>query len=593
MQPNSLSRHKDAVPREFAAAPIRRSVALFLVLVAAFTIGIPALLLFMGSIPGRGEVGNSPAHGLSETAIGTMNVFRETQGTFFSKLPEANQRWIRGVSQLESELDEGGIWNSQSRDALRTLLVRIGQRRVGDVEIGHAGTLFFLPDIRHLIGPGFLTEEFLQRRSQEIGDKGTRVQPDSRVAILDFQKQLLNLGIQLIVVPTPSKAAIISEQLSVQCAAGAWALRNSSLEQWKRELSAAGVLVFDPSEVLMEAKQNRAAVSPYLRTDTHWAPDAMQQVAERLAKFVQSELAMGQPEETRFIREPQTVSNAGDLSSMLQLSVADQRRKPERVVIQKVSPAQNQRSARGLGSEAEAAAPVLLLGDSFTNIYSAGEMQWGTSAGFAEQLSFELQLAVDSLAVNGGGATESRRTLIREIVAGRAALAGKKVVIWQFAARDLSCGDWPVLKVPPQGAVFSGEVRKPETVGNERDFLWISGRVRTVTALPKAAGLPYPDAVICIHLDSVTAESQVTAEGQRLPDSAEPDSEVIVYAWGLRNRRLVADRRFVAGAPVTLRVQPWERVRSQYERYYRVELEDPDFQLAELPIFWVESVAEP
>ena len=233
MQPNSLSRHKDAVPREFAAAPIRRSVALFLVLVAAFTIGIPALLLFMGSIPGRGEVGNSPAHGLSETAIGTMNVFRETQGTFFSKLPEANQRWIRGVSQLESELDEGGIWNSQSRDALRTLLVRIGQRRVGDVEIGHAGTLFFLPDIRHLIGPGFLTEEFLQRRSQEIGDKGTRVQPDSRVAILDFQKQLLNLGIQLIVVPTPSKAAIISEQLSVQCAAGAWALRNSSLEQWK------------------------------------------------------------------------------------------------------------------------------------------------------------------------------------------------------------------------------------------------------------------------------------------------------------------------------------------------------------------------
>jgi alginate O-acetyltransferase complex protein AlgJ len=171
-------------------------------------------------------------------------------------------------------------------------------------------------------------------------------------------------------------------------------------------------------------------------------------------------------------------------------------------------------------------------------------------------------------------------------------VAGKKVVIWQFAARDLSHGDWSVLKLPAPGTVVPGEVRKPEAVGNELDIRWISGRVRTVTAVPKAAGLPYPDAVICIHLDSVTAEG-VAAEGQRLPDSAEPDSakpdsEVIVYTWGLKNRRLVADHRFVAGARVKLRVRPWEQVRSQYERYYRVELEDPDFQLAELPIFWVE-----
>lgn len=588
MQPNSPSRQNDGGPREFAAAPIRRSVALFLILVAAFTIGIPALVLFMVSILGRSDPGNSPVHVLMATVIGTFDVFRETQGTCFAKISSANQRWMQGVDELESRLDEGGLWNSQSRDVLRTLLVRIGHRRVSDVEIGHAGTLFFLPDIRHLIGPGFLTEDFLQRRSQEIGDEGTRVQPDSRIAILDFQKQLLELGIQLIVVPTPSKAAIIPEQLSVQCAAGAGALRNSSLDQWKQELSAAGVLVFDPSQVLMEARQNLGAVSPYLRTDTHWAPDAMQQVAKRLATFVQAELAIMRPEETRFTRETQKVSNSGDLSSMLQLSAADELLKPEHVVIRKVSPAQNQRSTRGLGNETEAAAPVLILGDSFTNIYSAGEMQWGTSAGFAEQLSVELQLAVDSLAVNGGGATEARRSLFREIAGGRAALTGKKVVIWQFAARDLSLGDWSVLKIPtPVGSVFPVEARKHEAGGNERDFLGISGRVRRVTALPKAAGLPYPDAVICVHLDSVMAD------GQRLSDSGVPESEVIVYAWGMRNRRLVADRQFVAGAQVTLRVQPWGRVRSQYERYYRVELEDPDFQLAELPIFWVESVTEP
>ena len=588
MQPNALSPQQETVPREFAAAPIRRSVAVFLVLAAAFTIGIPSILLFAESTPGRSEAGNSPAHGLIATVIGTVNVFRETQGTVFAKVPAANQRWIQGVAELESQLDEGGLWNSRSREVLRSLLVWSGQRRMGDVEIGHAGTLFFLPDIRHLTGPGFLTEEFLQRRSRETGDGGTPVQPDSRIAILDFQKQLQGLGIQLIVVPTPSKGALVPEQLSLRSAVGERVLRNSSSDQWKQELSAAGVVVFDPADVLMQAKQNRAAVSPYLRTDTHWAPDAMQQVAERLATIVQSELAIKRPEESRFTRETQTVSNVGDLSSMLRISKAAERWKPERVVIRKVSPAQSRQSMQGSGHETEATAPVLILGDSFTNIYSAGEMRWGTSAGLAEQLSAELQLAVDALAVNGGGATESRRTLIREIAAGRALLAGTRVVIWQFAARDLSSGDWPVLKIPtPAGSVFPVDVRNPDAVGNERDLRWISGRVRAVTALPKATGLPYPDAVICVHLDGVTAE------GQRLSDTGVPANEVLVYAWGMRNRRLVADNRLVAGARVTLRVQPWERVRSQYERYSRVELEDPDFQLAELPIFWLQSVAEP
>jgi hypothetical protein len=119
--------------------------------------------------------------------------------------------------------------------------------------------------------------------------------------------------------------------------------------------------------------------------------------------IVQPLLADTQPGAIRFVREPQEVENSGDLSSMLQLSGADELLKPEGVMIQRVRPEFNQRPLRRLGTEAEATSPVLLLGDSFTNIYSAGELQWGTSAGFAEQLSVELQLAVDSLAVNGGG----------------------------------------------------------------------------------------------------------------------------------------------------------------------------------------------
>ena len=56
---------------------------------------------------------------------------------------------------------------------------------------------------------------------------------------------------------------------------------------------------------------------------------------------------------------------------------------------------------------------VLLLGDSFTNIYSDAAMGWGESAGFAEHLSLALGRPLDVLAENGGGAAALRLSLAR------------------------------------------------------------------------------------------------------------------------------------------------------------------------------------
>ena len=49
-----------------------------------------------------------------------------------------------------------------------------------------------------------------------------------------------------------------------------------------------------------------------------------------------------------------------------------------------------------------------------------------------------LGFPVDCLARNGDGASASRQALRQEIWR----LDGKSVVIWQFAARELSFGDW-------------------------------------------------------------------------------------------------------------------------------------------------------
>ena len=87
-------------------------------------------------------------------------------------------------------------------------------------------------------------------------------------------------------------------------------------------------------------------------------------------------------------------------------------------------------------------ADVLVLGDSFSNIYSLESMEWGRFAGFVEQLSFELKRPCDRIVMNDDGSFATREALNRALARGEDRLAGKKVVVWQFAMRELSQGDW-------------------------------------------------------------------------------------------------------------------------------------------------------
>jgi alginate O-acetyltransferase complex protein AlgJ len=69
-------------------------------------------------------------------------------------------------------------------------------------------------------------------------------------------------------------------------------------------------------------------------------------------------------------------------------------------------------------------------------------MGWGESAGFVEQLSYVLARPVDRIVQNDDAAFATRGMLAR---AGAERLAGKRVVIWQFAARELAFGDWKII----------------------------------------------------------------------------------------------------------------------------------------------------
>ena len=71
------------------------------------------------------------------------------------------------------------------------------------------------------------------------------------------------------------------------------------------------------------------------------------------------------------------------------------------------------RAAGGRGGVAIglALSDVLVLGDSFSNIYALESMAWGTSAGLVEQLSYLLRRPVDRIVQNDDGAFATRAML--------------------------------------------------------------------------------------------------------------------------------------------------------------------------------------
>ena len=129
----------------------------------------------------------------------------------------------------------------------------------------------------------------------------------------------------------------------------------------------------------------RATGPLYLATDTHWRPEAMEMVAEQLGAFIASHGDAAR-------RGPiPAIASSGSNSGTPATSRAcwtcrhgDTLFPPESVWLARVL------LPDGSAWRSSRDADVLVLGDSFSNIYSLESMGWGTSAGLR---AFELRLA--------------------------------------------------------------------------------------------------------------------------------------------------------------------------------------------------------
>jgi alginate O-acetyltransferase complex protein AlgJ len=77
------------------------------------------------------------------------------------------------------------------------------------------------------------------------------------------------------------------------------------------------------------------------------------------------------------------------------------------------------------------------MGDSHCLVFQAGDDMLASSAGLPSQLAMELQLPIDWIGVRGSGARPARIQLFRR-ARKPGYLAGKKVVIWCFSAREFT-----------------------------------------------------------------------------------------------------------------------------------------------------------
>jgi hypothetical protein len=379
---------------EMAATRVARVPALVLVgCFLALLAGAPALEL-AEALRGRSAVWSA----LPAVAGGPLDRARAAIAEIEDRfdLRSALVRWLRPPAQ----------------EALFSAL-GYGNERVYP---GRHGWLFFRPDFDHLTSA-------VEHRA------GTG---DPIAETLAWRAELAARGIALVVLPAPVKLAV--EPAEFVARAPAPPLRPGAESEWLDALARAGVEVFDPLERL--ARPVRAGRSTYLVHDTHWRPEAMDDVARALAVALRAvvELPAGDPD--RFVERALPVTGAGDLTRLLGLPDDSGHPGRETVTIRPVTRADGTawRPVRG--------APVLVLGDSFTAVFAQPDLGWGAGAGLAERLSLHLGLPVDRLTRNAGGASASREELAAALARDPGRLDGVRVVVWQLAAREITQGDW-------------------------------------------------------------------------------------------------------------------------------------------------------
>ena len=255
-------------------------------------------------------------------------------------------------------------------------------------------------------------------------------QADPLPAILDFNQQLKERGIALIVVPVPLKAEVYPEKVAADLPAPADDPA-PALAAFYDELHKNGVDVIDLASIFRANKAGDHG-PVFCKTDTHWSGAGCVLAAQEIAKEVYAKLGASVPPAKSYTSAWKEISIDGDLGSML--SAGAKKPGAEKISVRQLTDT----------VAPNPASPILLLGDSHTLVFHDFLTE---HAGLLDQLAVELGSVPDRIAIRGSGATPVRIDLYRRSKEP-GYLEKKKVVVWCFTAREFTEAAQGWQKVP-------------------------------------------------------------------------------------------------------------------------------------------------
>jgi alginate O-acetyltransferase complex protein AlgJ len=529
-------------------------------------VGVPLMAFFL-VVVGTPIVVQPVYEAVKKSRIQELDIFR--------KPPT-----LENISSFEDAIAEEAVVAKLARPYTQWTTLTLMRQGNEKVMVGREGWLFHRPGVYYVTGFSF--------RSHYV--KNDRAVPedewDPLPAILQYHAQLERRGVELVLVPLPVKAQIYPEKLrsvydvSRGPPANVYAdgffdhlgrpktvedldalydgfgsakdrgalkrffgylgdpgkMTDEEAFAHAKAFRTGGLTVIDLSRDLWEAKpkEARRCDSLYLPLDTHWTPKGMKVAARALAARLRELFPWLSERKVEYSTRERKATRHGDLYYMLDLPGWSEAF-PECTVTteQVIDP-----STGGPVSRDNPDSEVVLLGDSFSNVYSTEEkdergMKWGTGAGFGEHLMKELGRPIQVIAVNGGAPTATRKLLNK-----KTGVTGKKLVIWSFATRELITPDteWELVRVVD-------EVKRAAAAGP----LVVTAEIVKTSTPPRPGVDPYPEALTCTLYRVLEVE-----------EGSYEDEELVAIEWVMKEFKLLPAAEYGVGEIMRLTLVPWD-----------------------------------
>ena len=311
-----------------------------------------------------------------------------------------------GLRSFEADLRDASFLYREWAPRFQSGLLALGKGNAKSI-VGGDGWLFYSKDLDWITARGFMAD----RQASPVA------------TIVDVHEQFAARGIPLLFVPVPAKGGF---EMSHLASGDTWpeVPTNVDYPVFLEELRRAGVDVVDLVPGIADLRVQ--AGEAYLARDTHWTPATMEWAAAEIGQRV-GELLETEAHPVPMLTQPATVQAQGDLVEMLRLS-AD-------ALPFETMGLETRRVVYGDGAPvvADPGADVLLMGDSFTGVYSDPRFEMGEHAGLMEHIARAIGAPLDVIAIPGGGVRATRESFARRPAAQKM----KKVVVWQMSQRDL------------------------------------------------------------------------------------------------------------------------------------------------------------